>query len=600
MQIQLRPYQLEAIDAVFSEWDNGNRSTMLSMATGTGKTVVFAQIIQRALKKYNHGVGRALVLAHRDELLVQAQRTIESTTGLRCTREELRKTQIGRAEKVLIGSVQAMCRPQHLDSYLKDSFTVIIIDEAHHALADSYRRILEKFSDALILGVTATPYRGDEGNLKEVFSSLAYEYNIAQGVHDGYLCKIYAQVIPMKIDLSQVKVERGDYVASQVGSALAPHLMAAAKGISEICRTRKTVVFLPLVQTAIKMRDTLISLGLEAREIDGASSDRAETLQWFKEAGKGSVLCNSMLLTEGWDCPSVDCVVVLRATRSQSLYVQMVGRGTRLSPETGKTDLLLLDFLWLTEKYSLCGPADIFNNGDSERSLIKEHLITAGGAIDLERAGEIAEQRLEEELATNAGLTENRKDLFSAESDSSIKLDGPNAIVPPKPMPELFLGAFTKQVHDAAKSREKISPNMRLFSDAMGHIEKQKASTGDKGLSRADAESSPQQLKELAQIRKRNDSSRQQITFQMKSLSTAMAQASRTTSGAGGYPGRTSITTAPQNLKSRGIITGYSNSHSSASIKKTIPLQIKTLSLAMRNRSIHALKARSERGHNEG
>ena len=143
---------------------------------------------------------------------------------------------------------------------------------------------------------------------------------------------------------------------------------------------RKTVVFLPLIKTSQKFRDLLNTYGFRAAEVNGQSDDRRQVLADF-DAGKYNVLCNSMLLTEGWDCPSVDCVVVLRPTKVRSLYSQMVGRGTRLSP--GKSDLLLLDFLWMTDKHELCRPADLVCEDRAVARQMTENLAESGCPQDI-------------------------------------------------------------------------------------------------------------------------------------------------------------------------------------------------------------------------
>ena len=179
-------------------------------------------------------------------------------------------------------------------------------------------------------------------------------------IREGYLCPIRAQTVPLSIDLAGVKVSAGDFAAGDLGTALDPYLERIAdEMLAAGCMQRKTVAFLPLVATSKKFAAALAAKGFDAMEVDGESEDRAEVLERYEQAGPGAVLCNSMLLTEGWDCPSVDCVVVLRPTKVRSLYVQMVGRGTRLSPETGKAELLVLDFLWMTERHDLCRPAHL-------------------------------------------------------------------------------------------------------------------------------------------------------------------------------------------------------------------------------------------------
>ena len=167
--------------------------------------------------------------------------------------------------------------------------------------------------------------------------------------------------------------QNGDFKASEIGTALDPYLEQIAEQMLVHCKNRKTVVFLPLVKTSQKFRDILNKKGFSAGEVNGNSADRAQVLQDFND-GKYNVLCNSMLLTEGWDCPSVDCIVVLRPTKIRSLYCQMVGRGTRLSPETGKDHLLLLDFLWMTERHELCHPANLICESPEVAKKMTENL----------------------------------------------------------------------------------------------------------------------------------------------------------------------------------------------------------------------------------
>ncbi|WP_240335346.1 DEAD/DEAH box helicase [Paraliobacillus sediminis] len=164
-----------------------------------------------------------------------------------------------------------------------------------------------------------------------------------KAIKEGYLSPIKALTIPLKLDLSAVGQQAGDFKTSKLGSALDPYLESIVDEMVRVASDRKIVVFLPLVKTSQKFTELLNQKGFKATEVNGESKDRAEILRDF-DSGKYNVLCNSMLLTEGWDCPSVDCVVVLRPTKIRSLYIQMIGRGTRLYP--GKTELLLLDFLW--------------------------------------------------------------------------------------------------------------------------------------------------------------------------------------------------------------------------------------------------------------
>ena len=338
--MELRPYQQEAREAVEHQWREVDR-TLLVLPTGCGKTIVFASVTADRVSAGD----RVLILAHRGELLEQAADKLRQAVGLGCAVEKAGESCLGSWYRVVVGSVQTLMREKRLEQFPPDYFGTIVIDEAHHAVSDSYRRILDHFSDAKVLGVTATPDRGDMRDLGAVFESLAYEYTLPRAIREGYLTPIQALTVPLTLDISGVSMQSGDFKASEIDTALDPYLEQIAGEMAQLCADRKTVVFLPLVKTSQKFRDILNGHGFRAAEVNGESTDRAEVLADF-DAGKYNVLCNSMLLTEGWDCPSVDCVVVLRPTKVRGLYCQMVGRGTRLSP--GKGNLLLLDFLWMS------------------------------------------------------------------------------------------------------------------------------------------------------------------------------------------------------------------------------------------------------------
>lgn len=365
--MQLRPYQEEARAKVQQEWKEGRKRTLLVLPTGCGKTIVFSKIIEDRVKMGE----RVLVLAHRSELLEQASDKLMTATGLGTALEKAENTSIGSWFRVVVGSVQTMQREKRLSQFPSNHFDTIVIDEAHHAISDGYQRVLEHFGEANVLGVTATPDRGDMRNLGSYFDSLAYEYPLVDAIKSGYLSKITAITIPLELDLSTVSQQGGDFKASEIGTALDPYLEQIADEMVKQCKDRKTVVFLPLVKTSQKFRDILNAKGFKAAEVNGESKDRAEILEDF-DKDKYNVLCNSMLLTEGWDCPTVDCVVVLRPTKVRALYSQMVGRGTRLAP--GKENLLLLDFLWHTERHELCRPAHLIASSPDVAKKMTENM----------------------------------------------------------------------------------------------------------------------------------------------------------------------------------------------------------------------------------
>ena len=425
----LRPYQQAARDSIHAQWEQGRLRTLLVLPTGTGKTIVFASVAADQVRAGD----RVLILAHRGELLEQAADKLQRSTGLVSAVEKAESTCLNSWFRVVVGSVQTLQRSARLERFPRDYFGTIIIDEAHHAITDGYRRILDYFEGAKVLGVTATPDRGDMRNLGEVFDSLAYEYKLTDAIKEGYLCKIMAQTIPLQLDISEVGFTSGDYSLGQLGTALDPYLEQIAAEMVQRCRGRKTVVFLPLIKTSQKFRDLLNAKGFQAAEVNGQSADRKEVLADF-DAGKYNVLCNSMLLTEGWDCPSVDCVVVLRPTKVRSLYSQMVGRGTRLAE--GKTDLLLLDFLWMTDKHELCRPADLVCEDRAVARQMTENLAETGAPEDIEEAAaqaceDVVAQR-EEALAKQLAEQRRKKAMLvdPLQYEMSIQAEDLSGYVP--------------------------------------------------------------------------------------------------------------------------------------------------------------------------
>ena len=340
--------------------DGDNRYLLddFTITHNCGKTIVFSNLAAREVRRG----GRVLILAHRGELLDQAIDKLYKATGIRAGLEKAEQTSDVTLDEmpytVVVGSVQSMKSERRLARFKPNEFSLIVIDECHHALTGTYRAVIDHFPQARLLGVTATPDRGDLRSLSEVFQTISFEYSIIEAIKDGYLSPIHAQTIPLRIDLRGVAKQAGDYQAAGLGAALAPYLHQICREIKQRCADRKTIVFTPLISISREMLAIFKEEGIsEVREVNGDSADRAKTLEWFASAPKGCVLLNSMLLTEGYDEPSVDCIVVLRATKVRSLWTQMVGRGTRLSPETGKKNLLLLDFLWLTATHDLCRPA---------------------------------------------------------------------------------------------------------------------------------------------------------------------------------------------------------------------------------------------------
>ena len=376
--MKLRPYQQDAADAIFAKWREF-RKLLLVLPTGCGKTIVFSHVAARIAADG----GRTLILAHRDELIRQAVEKLHAATGIMAAVEKGDEHGAGSMYPVTVGSVQTMMRAKRLADWPRDWFRTVIVDEAHHALSSSYQNVLNHFAGAQVLGVTATPDRGDKRNLGSYFEDIPYQYDLRQAVKDGFLSRIVAHTIPLRINLDNVRVTAGDFNDSDLGDALAPYMSQIADCIIKEAGARKTLVFLPLVRTSRAFCDLLRSKGMDARHADGTSEDRADVRQWLASPGP-KACCNAMLYTEGFDEPSLDCVVVLRATKSRPLYAQMVGRGTRLFP--GKRDLLLLDFLWHTERHELCHPASLVAEKQEvaeQMQTIQEEQSAGGQQMDL-------------------------------------------------------------------------------------------------------------------------------------------------------------------------------------------------------------------------
>ncbi len=487
--MELRPYQYEAMNAVLSQWKDGNSKTLLVLPTGCGKTIVFAKIAEECVKRGK----RVLILAHRGELLEQAADKLEKATGLGSAIEKAEQSCKGTWFRVVVGSVQTLMREKRLSTFDEDYFDTIIIDEAHHSISDSYQRVLQHFKYADVLGVTATPDRGDMKNLGQVFDSLAYEYTLPRAIKEGYLSPIKAVTIPLELDLSGVSTQAGDFKASDIDTALDPYLYSIADEMQKYCKNRKTVVFLPLVKTSQKFRDILNSKGFKAAEVNGNSEDRAEILSDY-ENGKYDVLCNSMLLTEGWDCPAVDCVVVLRPTKVRGLYCQMVGRGTRLYK--GKSELLLLDFLWHTERHELCRPAHLIcENAEVAQKMTENMAKNPACPVDIEEAAQKASEDViaqrEEALAKTLSEMKNRKRKLvdPLQYEMSIQAEDLSSYVP----------AFGWESAPPSDKQKRTLEKLGIFPDKIDNAGKAQLILDRLSKRRTEGMTTPKQIRFLEQ-----------------------------------------------------------------------------------------------------
>lgn len=355
--LPLRPYQTEALAAIEEAERRGVRRQLVALPTGTGKTVVFAHFI-------GSRPGRALILAHRDELLSQAAdkvRRISPNTEIGIVKAE----QDQHDADVVVASVQTLSRFRRL-TRLQPNFSTIVIDEAHHAVAQSYQDVLGYLGACqddgpLTLGVTATAKRGDKAALGEVFQEIVFERSILEMIEAHYLCDLRAVQVRVAADFNDLHTRAGDFVDSEVEQALldadAPEHVV--KAYQEHADGRKALLFTPTVKLAHAMAQAFREAGIAAEALHGGTEpEKRKAILKRLESGQTRVVANCAVLTEGFDEPSIECIIVACPTKSQPLFVQMVGRGTRLHP--GKEDCLILDVVGATARHDLVTTASLF------------------------------------------------------------------------------------------------------------------------------------------------------------------------------------------------------------------------------------------------
>jgi superfamily II DNA or RNA helicase len=432
----LRPYQSAASDAIFKEWLD-NDSTLVVMPTGGGKTILFADVIRRVFPR------RALVIAHREELIFQARDKIERVTGLKADVEmgEYRAEGglFGMA-RVVVSTIQTQCSGGdgggRMAKFDPSQFGLLIIDEAHHATSPSYRRVIDYYrsNQALkVLGVTATPDRADEEALGQVFQSVAFDYEVLDAIHDGWLVPIEQQMVHVEgLDYSSIRTTAGDLNGGDLAAVLEAekNLQQMASASVSIIGNRRALVFTASVKAA-EMTAEIFNRHREgmATWVCG-ETDREERRRRLADfaAGKWQVVCNCGVLTEGFDDPGVEVIIMGRPTKSRSLYSQMVGRSTRPlpgvvdGPETpearraaiaasAKPSCLVVDFVGNAGKHKLVTSADILGGKVSEEALERavKRVSAAGGPVNMTEALDEAEAELREqkrlaEAARRAGL----------------------------------------------------------------------------------------------------------------------------------------------------------------------------------------------------
>ena len=343
--LQLRPYQVEARDAVEAAWTAGVQRPAFVLPTGAGKTPVIADLAARWVARYRMSAKqRVLVLAHREELIEQC------AAKIRTMAPHLR-VGIVKADRdnctadVVVASVQTLRGERRRARVVHVG--LVIIDECHRATADTYRIIMDHYGcfseyGARLVGCTATLSRSDGAALGEIWQDVVYVKGIAEMVREGYLVRPRGMRVQVSdLDLGRVRKSRGDYDGAALGRALEGSLAPArvAQAYQEHSASRQGILFAPTVSCAEVYGSALADAGLKSQLVHGEmpSGERRDALERFRQ-GDVQILANCMLLTEGTDLPMASTIVVGRPTKSQGLYTQMVGRGLRLWP--GKSDAL--------------------------------------------------------------------------------------------------------------------------------------------------------------------------------------------------------------------------------------------------------------------
>ncbi|WP_437743216.1 DEAD/DEAH box helicase [Sorangium sp. So ce1504] len=356
----LRPYQRAAVDAVLAARRRGIRRMVVCLPTGAGKTVIFSHLARLARRQ-------VLVLAHREELLFQAKDKIErALAGQAMVAVEQGELRAPADARVIVCSIRSLHEKRLEQVTGGRDIGLVIYDECHHAPADDNRRVLRQLGafdpawTGTLLGFTATTARGDGKGLDDVFEAIVYSRSLTEMIADGYLAPLTGYRVATATDLSPLDAGGLDFSTDELEEAvdLEERNALVARSIQELARDRRTIAFCVTVAHARNLSKALNHLGVRSAYVHGdmPSDLRGRILADFREE-RVQVLTNVAVLTEGFDDPGVSCIAMARPTRSDGLYAQCVGRGTRLHP--GKKDCLILDFVDLSS-LQLCTLPSLF------------------------------------------------------------------------------------------------------------------------------------------------------------------------------------------------------------------------------------------------
>lgn len=390
-RVAVRYYQEDALASLEAGIAAGEHSQLVVMATGTGKSVVFAELIGRF-----H--GNVLVLAHRDELIRQAADHCQRATGeyVEIEQADLHSYKA----RIVVGSVQSVRRPERLKRLGRNRFGLVIVDECHHATSASYRAILDWF-EAPVVGFTATPDRTDEKALGAIFDRVAYSMDIQDGIEQGWLVPFQGhRVVLDSVKLDMVGITAGDLAQNELDEAMVSSVEGIAHETARLSEGRQSIAFFPGVRSAELAAASYTKLGVPTCVVSGGT-DKDERRQIISDFRRGvyRILANCQVATEGFDVPEVSCIIQGRPTLSRSLYAQMIGRGGRVLPgivdrlparedaagrraavaASRKPDCLIIDCVGNSTRHSLISPVDALGgNFDPEVVGLAKKKVKAG------------------------------------------------------------------------------------------------------------------------------------------------------------------------------------------------------------------------------
>lgn len=444
---RLRDYQHAAVEAVFREWE-GHRSTLIVLPTGTGKTVTAAEIVRRCYPQ------RALFLAHREELIFQAARSIHDHTGLHCEIEMADLWAEGvlwGGSSVVVSTVQTQIAGKRgrMARFNPDDFGLVIIDEAHRVTASSYRRVLDHYKqnpNLKILCLTATPDRADAEALGQVIDSVAFDYEILDAINDGYLVPLEQRMVTIEgLDFSAVRTTAGDLNGADLQAVMEAekNLQGVAAASLDIIGERRTLIF----TAGVKQAEMLAEIFNRHRSdmagwVSGGTPkhERRSLLERFAD-GRTQVVVNCNCLSEGFDNPGVEVVIQARPTKSRSLYAQQCGRSTRPLPgvidglgtpeerraaiaASNKPSALIVDFAGNAGRHKLMTTADILGGKVSEQARQRALIKAESSAVRMGDALQEAEEELRrEEEERRRREAARRAHLVATASYRSVAVD---------------------------------------------------------------------------------------------------------------------------------------------------------------------------------